>query len=181
MSSHPTSLSTTSLNRLSSSSSAVTISLDHVSPCVWSSPSLILYRYITWPSISLPPLSATSNPVKGKKVVLCCCLNPENSLDLHMFSIVDPTLANCYVQCGKFEDVLLLLIVVLFVHAKYLFMTWVVAAAAVAAYMAKFWQNLSRDRNSSLSVLSVGKVISVEWLVGEKTKLVGTFPPKKRG
>ncbi|KAK1588801.1 hypothetical protein Q3G72_027212 [Acer saccharum] len=96
-----------------------------------------------------------------------------------MFSTADPMLANCYVKCGKFEDVLLLLIVVLFVDAKSLFMTWVAAAAAVA-YMAKFWQNLSRDKNSSLSVLSVGKV-SVEWLAGEKTKVEGTFPPKKMG
>ena len=42
-------------------------------------------------------------------------------------------------------------------------MTWVVAAAAAAAYMGKLWQNLSRDRNSKLSVLSVeeklGKVV----------------------
>ncbi|TXG61827.1 hypothetical protein EZV62_013190 [Acer yangbiense] len=71
-------------------------------------------------------------------------------------------------------------VVLLFVHAKYLFMTWVVAAAVATAYMAKFWQNLSRDRNISLSVLSVEKV-SVEWLAGKKMKLVGTFPPKKRG
>ncbi|KAK0600002.1 hypothetical protein LWI29_010627 [Acer saccharum] len=55
------------------------------------------------------------------------------------------------------SDVLLLLIVVLFAHAKYLFMTWVVAAAT-----------------------AVGKV-SIEWLASEKTKVVGTFPPKKRG
>ncbi|KAK4833573.1 hypothetical protein QYF36_007434 [Acer negundo] len=47
-------------------------------------------------------------------------------------------------------------------------MTWVVAAATAAGHMAKFWQNLSRDGNSSLSVLSVKGV-------------VGTFPPKKRG
>ena len=30
-----------------------------------------------------------------------------------------------------------------------------VVVAAAAAYMAKLWQNLSRDKNSSLSVLSV--------------------------
>lgn len=33
--------------------------------------------------------------------------------------------------------------------------------------------------NSLLVVIQVGKV-SVEWLAGEKTKVVGTFPPRRK-
>ncbi|KAK0572266.1 hypothetical protein LWI29_028880 [Acer saccharum] len=95
MSSPPTSLSITSLNRLSSSSSAVTISLDHVSPSVHAFG-------------RLPPSSSTA------------------------------------ISLGHLSPFLL--------HPPPLIQ--------------------SKEKK-------VGKV-SIEWLACEKTKLVGTFPPKKR-
>ncbi|KAK4844787.1 hypothetical protein QYF36_024462 [Acer negundo] len=82
--------------------------------------------------------------------------------DIHMFSTTDPMLANCYVQCGKFEDVLLLLIVVLFVHAKYLFMTWVVAAAAAGSkrgwtsYVEKDIAGSSSDGAEDIAAVAAG-------------------------
>ncbi|KAK1550781.1 hypothetical protein Q3G72_024817 [Acer saccharum] len=105
MSSPPTSLSITSLNRLSSSSSAVTISLDHVSPSVHA------FGH-------LPPSSSTA------------------------------------VSLGHLSPFLL--------HPPPLI------------------QSKEKRCLADVDCSDVGKV-SIEWLACEKTKLVGTFPPKKRG